>query len=169
MRNFLNDNNQKCKIITYKELANCRDIDELLNPYDCTVICYLTGSMEYGHWTCLFKNQKGINYFDSYGKPPDNPLDYKSINPDVRKMSHEDYCHLLEMLEECTKEGNRVFYNQFKYQDNNPMTATCGRWCLSRILLKDKTTKQFHKIIQECCSIEKCSPDELVVMLTKDA
>ena len=55
----------KIHIITYKELLNFYDIEDVFYPYDVVFILYEQGP-NYGHWVvlCWDKNKDIIYFFD---------------------------------------------------------------------------------------------------------
>jgi len=67
--------NKEIRIISYNELEKYTTIDELLpDSKEHLMLLYQTDSESSGHWTCLVRNDDNIYYFDSYGKPIDEPM-----------------------------------------------------------------------------------------------
>ena len=150
------------KIITYTDLTNIKDIDELLNPFDAVVILYLT-SQNYGHWVLLFKQKpKLLSFFDSYGKFPDEEL--KFVPQYFRKVSKQDYPHLVSLLFKAMSEKKyNVEFNEYQYQQNGSDFKTCGRHVVTRYLFKHLDNQQYHDFITS----SKCyTPDNLVSLMT---
>ena len=70
----------KTNILTYKELMNYNNIDEVLSPFGCAVILYET-KPNYGHWVCLIKHDDNIiSFYDSYGLGVDEQLNFIDEN-----------------------------------------------------------------------------------------
>jgi hypothetical protein len=149
----------KTKIITYPEIRKYKNIDDLLYPWGNIVILYMTGD-SYGHWTTLFKHSDGsIEYFDSYGSVVDQPLEIEVIG-DIRGQEH---FYLTRLLSICKR---KVVYNHHKLQSKDRRVSTCGRWCVLRLLNKEKTLEEFYfELVQEKKKNE--SFDQLVCRLIK--
>ena len=71
------------KVITYPDLAKSDTLEQLLpQPYDFIIILLLETPTS-GHWTALIRNPSQVEYFDSYGNPPDYDLS-KWLSPSER-------------------------------------------------------------------------------------
>ena len=67
----------RAKILTYDELSKVKDIEKLLpNHKSYFILLYPVISPTSGHWVCMTRYDKTLEYFDSYGLPPDKPLDW---------------------------------------------------------------------------------------------
>lgn len=150
----------KTKIITYPQLYNFRNIDDLLKPYGCVVILYET-KPSYGHWVCLLKhNNNGkpyLEFFDSYGMQFDEQL--KFIPKKFRKENNEEYPKLTDML---IKSKYPVRYNDRQLQQLYDDVSSCGRHVAFRIVMKDIKLGQYIRLMTS----SKYSPDMLVTYLT---
>ena len=73
------------RILKYSELAEVRDLNELLTrPQDYCIILY-EEVLDTGHWTGLLKYNGVFEHFDSYGVRPDGaPLDQPEELPEAR-------------------------------------------------------------------------------------
>jgi len=162
---ILNQNNIPHKIMTYTEVADCENISEVLHPHGTTVICYLTRE-NYGHWTCLWRQDDQIHFFDPYGLKPDFELDW-SIDPEFRQQAKEDYSYLTNLLLKASIiDKEEVEYNPYDFQAHKKGVATCGRHTTVRLCLKFLSDNQYKDIIKKCCKKVQLDPDELVVLLT---
>lgn len=133
-----------CKIIKYNELSNYDNINNLLNSSKFIIILYET-KMNYGHWCCIFLNNKNnIEFFDSYGCIPDLQLKY--IPTVFRKQNNELFPHLTWLLINC---NNKIEYNNYKFQKNKKGINTCGRWCVVRCILSDLNIDEFYKLFKK--------------------
>ena len=111
-----------------------------------------------GHWVCLTRN-KTINYFDSYGGKPDNPIKYtEEGNREAFGMGTPKLTHLLENSKIPVK------YNNFDYQKKNPNIATCGRHCVAYILsfLKGATLREYKQFVDGIKKYLKSGYDEAI-------
>jgi hypothetical protein len=140
--------NPDAKLLKYTDLYKYRNIEEVFGNYNKVIILYLIQSETSGHWTCLFKNKKGINFFDSYGVPVDYEMEL--LTPAKRKRLNQEQNYLNNMLRH-----KRVIFNN-TYQDRD--TATCGCFVSHRLYYSHLDNYQyldlFFKSGQE--------PDDLV-------
>ncbi len=158
IRNLLDD---KIKIVPYPDLINYESIDELLEPYDAVALLFEIKPKQ-GHWVLIHRLPNGhIEFFNSYGGRggeggyPDDCLDY--VPKRYRKESNQDFPHLTQLLYECP---DKIDYNQYQFQSDDPNIKTCGRWVSIRRILNDITLKDFSKIFK------KENGDEIVTFLT---
>lgn len=139
------------RIMTYKELSNYQTIEELLPESKSYIILLYEVQENNGHWVGLmrydFNDTPTIEYFDSYGKPVDNPL--KWIPKLNRIQLGEDKPLLTDLL---NKTELKVVHNNKQYQDDDPDIADCGRWVLLRLLAmreENQTLKEFQHWIHK--------------------
>ena len=118
-----------CKFILYSDMDNVKNIEELL---PCTLILYELAKV--GHFTCIFENEEGINFFDPLGFAPDEELKNGAAAPD------HDFTYLVRLLEYSSKP---VIYNNHKLQSHG--TSTCGHWCTIRMMAKKLYCDEFAK------------------------
>jgi len=132
-----------CKFLLNNQLNNITDINILLPK---TLLLYQPAKI--GHFTCVFSNREGINYFDSYGTVPDTPLKWYPDNHEA------GFTFLTKLL---TK-PNSIIYNEKKLQSKN--TSTCGHWCCIRLIYSNLTNEEFNS-----CFDGIKNKDELIVKL----
>ena len=108
--------NPDAKVLKYTDLYDYHNVDELFNDTDKVILLYLTMNDHSGHWTCLFKNKEGINYFDSYGVPID--YQYELLTPDKRHQLHVEQDYLKKLLF-----NEKVCYNNITYQKKGTQTS----------------------------------------------
>jgi hypothetical protein len=148
----------KVNFLTYPELFKYDNIEDALGPYKKLILLYLT-QKDFGHYVCVFINDYDeLHFFDSYGDMPDDQLKY--IPEYFRYDSGQYIPHLTYLL---WKSDNDVFFNEFKLQKMSPKIATCGRWCIGRLLLPNLTEKEFADIFLN----KKDSPDKIITNMTK--
>lgn len=149
----------KVKIITHDKIKDYNDINDLLKPYNKVVILY-RNSYNYGHWTCLFRNKNGINFFDSYGNKPDGIL--KFLPKNLKKSLEQDHKKLIELL---YKSGENVYYNEYPLQEISENINTCGRWCVFRLMLSYMDEYEFYNLFKKYIK-DGYSPDEIITYIT---
>ena len=122
------------KMVKYTDLYNYTNVKELFGEYKKIVILYLIQNNASGHWTCLFKNKDGINFFDSYGVPMD--YEFQILTPAKRQQLHEEQDYLQELLANV-----KVIFNNITYQKQG--TATCGCFVAHRLYHSRLTNKEY--------------------------
>lgn len=151
----------KANLVTYTQLKNYKNIDQLLGKYGACVILYLT-KKNYGHWTCIFKiNKKTLEIFDSYGIFPDDELNFK-MNDNFRIVSGQNYPHLTYLLYNSPYD---LTFNEYQFQKKGRDVATCGRHVATRLLLRKLSLENYKNLLTS----DKYTPDEFVTMLTLKA
>ncbi len=144
----------KVKIINYNSLKNYKTLDSLLYPHDKVVILYETEE-NHGHWTCLLRRLNGdVDFFDPYGFMPD---DQRTYIPD--DMWENNY--LSQLLADY--KGGKVYYNEDPLQSMTKNIATCGRWCILRLLYSHLSLENFQKIFKKQLPLPR---DEFVTFAT---
>ena len=113
------------KIFTYIELSDIINIEEILPKHKSFIILlYPVKSETDGHWVCLTRYDKTVEYFDSYGQKPDEHLKWGKF---------KDIPHYLSNLLNKTK--LMVTYNNIDFQNKRDYNiATCGPYAVFRIL-----------------------------------
>ena len=111
--------------MTYNELSEIENITDLLQKHKTYVILlYPVTSETDGDWVCLTRYRRVIEYFDSYGKKPDEPLSWGKYKSTPRYLS--------KLLD---KTNLRVVYNSIDFQSKRDYTiTTCGAFAVFRIL-----------------------------------
>jgi hypothetical protein len=168
IRDILKENNIFPVIITYPDLQNYTSdkILEILKRRPI-VLCYLT-KKNYGHWTCMFIDSAGvINFFDPYGLKPDDELKWK-FPATFKKLSHEDYAYLTELLYElCKMKNYKIEYNDADFQSHKSDITTCGRHCIVRLCFSNLSADKYTSLINELCHTTNKNPDQVVTSLTQ--
>ena len=142
--------NPDAKIITYKELNNIFDINDLFKDTDKVIILYLLHSKDAGHWVCLYKSAYSLNFFDSYGKSLDHWVNL--LSPMKAQEYGEQKGRLNELLNDYL-----VLYNNVPLQSKN--TSTCGCFVSHRLHNSKMDEKEY---IDKYFKNKKKSPDEIV-------
>jgi hypothetical protein len=115
----------KAKILTYNQLAKVKTIEKLLPHHKSYfILLYPVKSDTDGHWVCMCRYDKTLEYFDSYGLQPDKPLEWGIF---------KNTPHYLSQL--LAKQKLRIHYNTIDFQNKKDYTiSTCGAFCVFRIL-----------------------------------
>jgi len=129
--------NPNTKILRYTQLYDYDNIEQLFNDCNKIVILYLLRSDWQGHWVCLFKNNNGYHFFDSYGHPFDYEID--RLTPEEKQRLHEEKDQLKYLLQ-----NQNVDYNHVKFQGND--TDTCGCFVSHRLNNSKLSNKEYLDI-----------------------
>lgn len=145
------------KIITYPMLGKMRDISEAFDSKGRCIMLYLTHSESSGHWICMLNKGREIEYFDSYGEPPEEPLE--DVPATRLQQMDESYPYLTKLLRGS---GKRVSYNHHAFQQTKGNINTCGRHAVVRCLYAPYSLAKYKKVMDST----GMSPDNFVSALT---
>jgi hypothetical protein len=154
---ILNSMNNKCNLITYKDIINYNTIEDLLGKYKKCVLLYHT-SQNYGHWTCIYEYKKTIYFFDSYGVIPDDEL--KFLCKDLKEELNSNHRYLTKLLYDSSK---KIEYNEYQLQEKKEGINTCGRHCINRLRYPQISVDDYYKIFKDASKY--INMDELVCLL----
>ena len=138
-QNILDIIQNKGRVITYHELTDFENLEELLENHGSCVILYET-HYDVGHWCCLFyvpQHNNVVEFFDPYGAKPDSELKFASYNLKNNKP------YLSRLLDETNL---KIIYNKKRLQTWSKHTNTCGRWAGLRVRMKTIPLKQFQDL-----------------------
>jgi hypothetical protein len=147
------------KITTYPDLEKAHRIDELFDRMGRAILFVPQQNEQQGHWCCLIKKGKTIEFFDPYGEAPEAQKDTLD-NDHLTKMRMNEPL-LADLL---TDNPYKVIFNKIKLQELKDCVNTCGRHCVSRLLFEKYPIGKYRDIIKR----SGMSPDEFVVKLTYD-
>jgi len=163
---YLNEGSNK--IVKYSELSRYETIEDLLPLKTDYRIILIEQNFNSGHWACILRYGKTIEWFDSYGLKPDGELRF--ISTIKKKLLGEDHKYLSNLLSEAHSRGWDVVYNKKKLQKLKDGINTCGRWVLLRItMMKDMmfTLPDFLEFIEKNFEGSGLTKDEVVVKWVK--
>ena len=156
----------KIQIIKYPNLKKYKSLDELLNnKFNAVVIFYETQSSNVGHFTCAFKNNGVINYFDPYGLSAMDDL--KHISQTIKIQLKEVTPYLPKLMQNAVNNGESVIINKTDYQQWKSDVSTCGRHTSVRLLNKNLNDKQYYEYLSNYKKKHKLPTfDDCVVDIT---
>jgi len=152
------------KIISYNELQKYDNIYELLpRPGSYAFILYQQ-SENCGHWVLLYMAKKYIEYFDSYGKKIDEPLNWLSKRENADLDIRMPYLSKLLL-----SSGKDIIYNAYCFQGKSKGISTCGRHCVLRLkmALDGVHLKDYIKLLEKTQKKTGRDYDEIVSALVK--
>jgi hypothetical protein len=126
--------NPDAKLINYSQLNEVFTPKELFGNYKKIIILYLLQSKQSGHWVCLFLNNQGIQFFDSYGKLPDAQIDNLTVRQRI------EYNQQKNRLHDILKNYD-VYYNDKSLQKKG--TQTCGCFVSHRLANYELTDNEY--------------------------
>lgn len=147
------------KITTYPDLEKVQHVDQLFDKMGRAILFVPQQNEQSGHWCCLMKKGKTIEFFDPYGEPPEAQKDTLD-NAHLAKM-RMDAPLLADLL---TDNPYEVIFNKVQLQELKDDVNTCGRHCVSRLLYHKYPIGKYRQVIEK----SRMSPDEFVVKLTYD-
>ena len=156
-----------CKIIEYNDLADYKEITDLLTkPIDYVIILIETTADNVGHWFALLRYGDTIEFFNSYAEAPDvQKNNFISKEKNIEFGQSENY--LTNLL---VKSSFNIIYNKLQLQQYSNGSTTCGRWAVLRLLCllnQNMDLKKFLEFIMKLKNKLKInkSYDEIVCML----
>lgn len=147
-------------IMTYPELRKYKRIDDIFDPLGRVIMLYPIDALNSGHWVAMWKKGDAIHYFDPYGNPPEEPKEW--VSDEKNRQMGQGRNLLTELMRSS---GYKIYSNNYPYQKMDADTATCGRWSVARLVLKEMSADQFHKAVMK---YGKGSPDGFAVRFTYD-
>jgi hypothetical protein len=151
LKRMLRDNEKDTQFYQYNELSRFQSIDDLFGQKNCAIILLSIegpNAPKVGHWITLLRTQGQIEHFDSYGLNPDQELALTHEQPFLSK--------LLKNMQQ------KLLTNTQKLQQFREAVNTCGRWAVSRVLLKKFNQKQYINIINTAHG----TPDVVITLMT---
>ena len=117
---------KKARILTYNELAKFKTIEKLLPHHKAYfILLYPVASEFNGHWVCMTRYDKTLEYFSSYGTKPEIEFTWSTSN-------FKDNPRYLTQLLNNTK--LHTVYNSIDFQSKRQMISTCGAFAVFRVL-----------------------------------
>jgi hypothetical protein len=147
------------KVTTYPDLEKLSHLNELFDSKGRAVLFIPQQSERQGHWVCLIKNGREIEFFDPYGEPPEAQKDtVPKSKLEQMRMNEPQLARLLD------DSGYRILFNKVQLQQLKDDVQTCGRHCVTRLLYYRHPIQSYRRIIER----SGMSPDEFVVKVTYD-
>lgn len=149
------------KIMSYKDLLNCHNIDEALDHKGRLMLLYLTKNEYTGHWVCLLKRRgtRTIEYFDPYGKEYMPDGEKKWLTPEEAERLGEADDHLSKLLL-CSP--YKIVYNKVPFQQHKNDMNTCGRHSVCRLYFKHLSLPEYANMVAN----SGLAPDDFVSSFT---
>jgi hypothetical protein len=148
------------KIWNYPQLKKLGDIREMFDAKGRAILLFPNISPTAGHWTALIDKPDHIEFFNSYGEPPEATRKggLSSSRLEQLDIDSPDLTQLLRAS------GKPVYYNTHAFQSSSPSVANCGRHCVVRLLYAPYSLDKYGGIIKK----SGMSADDFVSGLTYD-
>ena len=149
------------KVLRYADLADYDSIQELLPASKSYAFLLYQHRPNDGHFTCLMRYGKTIEFFCSYGSKIDGPLTWTSL-PE-RKALGEGKPWLSMFLKKAPQ--FKAIHNPVCFQSKKDGTATCGAYCVMRVnqlVNHDQDLHEFIGYMEELKKDTGLSYDEIV-------
>ena len=148
----------KGNFFIYNDLSNFDNIDDVFGEHNVCYILIETDRKNNGHYVCLIRRGNMIEFFDSYSKGIEKQKEY--VRPELLDLNN----HISNML---INSHYRVSYNHYRFQDDDPNIATCGRWCGLRSIYNHLPLSKFKDMVVNECVRMNVMPDDWAVMATE--
>ena len=124
-----------CRWIVYDQLQGFRNLDEVMKFKACVILLQIEkpGATKVGHFIVLLDHGSHYEHFDSYGLTMD----------EERGITNEH--HLTNIFRDSRKP---IVDNTKRLQALREDINTCGRWVITRLLLRDLELAPFLKLIE---------------------
>lgn len=152
-------------IIKYSDLKNFAKITDLLPEKIDFRIILIEDKYNSGHWVCVMRNDKTIEYFNSYGAKYD--YEWRFIPRMIRVCLGEDNNDMTRLMDQAEQDGFKVGYNKIRFQKLANSVQTCGRWVIFRIetFKMGYNNEQFKAMVDK---LKKTADDETGGNVTND-
>jgi len=152
----------KARVLRYADLADYDTIEELLPAEKSHVFLLYQHRPNDGHFVCVMRYAKTIEFFCSYGSKIDAPLKWTSLPERVALGEGKPY---LSMLLRKAASKFKAIHNPVAFQSKREGVATCGAYCVVRINQLVNHNQDLHEFIDYMEEVKKdtdLSYDEIV-------
>jgi len=152
----------KARVMRYADLADYDNIEEVLPTDKSYAFLLYQHRPNDGHFTCIMRYGKTIEFFCSYGSKIDGPLYWTPLP--ARQALGEGKPYLSMLLKKASKQFKAV-HNPVAFQSKKDGVATCGAYCVVRVNQLVNHNQDLHEFIDWMEEIKKdtgLSYDEIV-------
>nr|WPF46455.1 MAG: putative cysteine protease [Lake Baikal virophage 2] len=141
----------KARVMRYAELADYDTIEQLLPKNNSYVFLLYQHRVNDGHFVCLMRYGKTIEFFCSYGSKIDGPLSWTPLPQRVALGEGKPY---LTMLLRKAPQFDAI-HNPVAFQSKTRGIATCGAYCVMRVNQLVNHGQDLHDFIDYMEEIKK--------------
>lgn len=159
----------KSNIIVWGQLDDYMTLGKLLPNNFSYKIILIEEEKNSGHWVCIMRYNKIIEYFDPYGCSVFHHVDDMPAYINDQLDQKKEYFKAI--LNDALQKGFKIIYNKKRFQKYSDVIQTCGRHCTLRLLklLDDgfplEQYQEWMEAQQKKSSVR--SMDELVTLFIK--
>lgn len=149
-------------VITYDQIMNASNIDNLFSSSNCIVIFYpLNENQTFGHYTALIRHVPNkIYFFDPYGYKIDDIKRFSANKGSKNRYPNEKNNSLVKLL---LNSNYDIDFSHHKLQSKKSSVATCGRWCVLRCIKEELTNDEFNNYIKRLIKESGIKDKDLLV------
>lgn len=159
--------NASNNIITYSDLAEYQDLEQLLPHDKAYKIILIEYEKNKGHWICMLRYSKIIEIFNSFGTKHDKDDFINSA--ELNRYLGQSSLYLNKLIEKEIDDGIfKLIYNKIRFQKKSVKVNTCGRHVVNRIICLlhyDMTLRQYVKFMADAEKKTKLNDDEIVSVI----
>jgi hypothetical protein len=141
----------KARVMRYAELADYDTIEQLLPKNNSYVFLLYQHRVNDGHFVCLMRYGKTIEFFCSYGSKIDGPLSWTPLPQ--REALGEGKPYLTMLLRKAPQFD--AIHNPVAFQSKTRGIATCGAYCVMRVNQLVNHGQDLHDFIDYMEEIKK--------------
>lgn len=129
------ENTQRCRWIVYDDLRKYSSLEQLMSLGAVVILLMIEkpNAPKVGHFILLLDHKSHYEHFDSYGLTMDQEI----------SLTQEH--HLTKLFSNSRK---KIVDNRIRLQQIREDINTCGRWVVTRYLLKDLELDDFIRLIK---------------------
>ena len=142
----------KARVMRYADLADYDNIEEVLPTDKSYVFLLYQHRPNDGHFVCIMRYGKTIEFFCSYGSKIDGPLYWTPLP--ARQALGEGKPYLSMLLKKASKRFKAV-HNPVAFQSKKDGVATCGAYCVMRVNQLVNHNQDLHEFIDWMEEIKK--------------
>jgi len=142
----------KARVMRYADLADYDNIEEVLPTDKSYVFLLYQHRPNDGHFVCIMRYGKTIEFFCSYGSKIDGPLYWTPLP--ARQALGEGKPYLSMLLKKASKQFKSV-HNPVAFQSKKDGVATCGAYCVMRVNQLVNHNQDLHEFIDYMEELKK--------------
>ena len=149
------------KVHSYSDLMTLDSIDDIFDSKGRCIILYANEDINTGHWVALCRQTNCIQFYDSYGYPPDFTGISTGASKQLEKITGQSERRLLYLIRNS---GYGIEYSNECIQ-NEEDSATCGKYCVLKLLFNEMPISLFNRFIESSSAKYNLSNDEYISLV----
>ncbi len=149
------------KVHSYIDLMTLDSIDDIFDSKGRCIILYANEDINTGHWVALCKQSSNIQFYDSYGYPPDFTGISTGASKALETLTGQSERRVLQMIRNG---GYGIEYSNECIQ-NEEDSATCGKYCVLKLFFNEMPISLFNRFIESSSAKYNLSNDEYISLV----